>query len=261
MYHKTKGFIAGVLVALLLVGSVQAFGETSAKSISAVLGNVAVKLDGKAMTGDNIIYNGNLYIRADKISDAMGKSFSWDKQKNTADITVKPAAQPAKTVSYFFRKVNFGMTKDQVIKSEGKKPDTDEGDVISYNTTIVNNGVMLAYAFNGKNQLYGIYIFLKDKHINQNIYIDDYNSFKKVLTDKYGKPSSDDTIWSDDLFRDDPQNYGVAISMGHLAYTAEWIINEAKIVDFLHGDNFEITLMIMMTSTKYPAPATSTGLD
>ncbi len=55
----------------------------------------------------------------------------------------------------------------------------------------------------------------KEKHSNDNLYITDYNSLVSSLPGKYGEPKSQDALWSDKLFKDDPEDYGFAIAIGH----------------------------------------------
>ncbi|QNU67480.1 hypothetical protein EHE19_002850 [Ruminiclostridium herbifermentans] len=85
MNKRLQGFIAGLLVCCLILGTtVLSAGVT--KTIKAVFNQVTVKIDGKAVSGDNITYNNNVYVRADKISESLGKAFNWDKKKNTIII-------------------------------------------------------------------------------------------------------------------------------------------------------------------------------
>ncbi len=85
MNKRLQGFIAGFLVCCFILGTT-VFSEGVTKTIKAVFNQVTVKIDGKAVSGDNITYNNNVYVRADKISESLGKAFNWDKKKNTIII-------------------------------------------------------------------------------------------------------------------------------------------------------------------------------
>lgn len=64
------------------------------------------------------------------------------------------------------------------------------------------------------------------------------------MTKKYGKPDLDKIVWKNDLFKDNKQDWGTAISVGHLVYGAEWNTPTTQIIMMLHGDNYKITLII-----------------
>ena len=87
-------------------------------------------------------------------------------------------------------------------------------------------------------------------HSNENDYILDFNKLKEILTKKYGKPIEDERLWKNDLYRDDPQYWGFAISLGHLIYLATWETPATDTTDttiitlLLNGENFEIMFCI-----------------
>ena len=64
----------------------------------------------------------------------------------------------------------------------------------------VNGLVCVIYYTFIKNQLVSTgYLFLED-HSNENDYINDFKSIKKILTKKYGSPKHDIESWDNDLW-------------------------------------------------------------
>ncbi len=88
------------------------------------------------------------------------------------------------------------------------------------------------------------------KHTNKNAYLSDYFDLVSALTKKYGKPWSDKDFWDDDLYKDKPDDWGMAVSAGHLSKYAEWKMQRTTILACLKGDNFEIDLGIEYSSKK-----------
>lgn len=282
-----KGLLVGVLITTVLMLGVSGFADSILKSIQVAENSVTIKVNGNALSAPNFVYDGRTYIQVKAISDALGKDLGWDATSNTVSINDKGVSssvlpdkdikdsgkvtqpnstndsnntqQPTNT-SYVFRKVNWGMSKDEVIKSESNKPNIDEGQYISYITIIDNKDCIVLYVLNDDYKLCGIMVTLNKTHTNSNDYIDDFNSFKKMLTNKYGNPTRDDVLWKNDLFKDSPQSYGTAVAAGHLVYMTTWNLDESTIVNFLNGDNFKVKLTIMIKSTKYPQPTENIGI-
>lgn len=73
-----------------------------------------------------------------------------------------------------------------------------------------------------------------------------------MLIKKYGKTILDnDQKWFNDLYKDDYQQWGFAISLGHLSYNSSWRTPKTKIDLVLSGDNYEISLVIEYTSNQF----------
>lgn len=63
-------------------------------------------------------------------------------------------------------------------------------------------------------------------------------------------PNEDDKFWYDDLYKDDRQDWGRAIAVGHLAYQSIWENKKTKILLILRGDNYDISLSISYISVE-----------
>jgi len=101
---------------------------------------------------------------------------------------------------YDFRKTNWGMSKEQVKTTEDKKPDFEDNTMLSYEVTISEKDFDCAYLFL-EDKLYGSRYLFFEEHTNKNLYIDDYEELKEILTKEYGKPKIDKVTWKNDLFK------------------------------------------------------------
>ena len=106
----------------------------------------------------------------------------------------------AEEVKYDFRKTKWGMSKEQVKATENKKPDFEDNTKLSYEVTISEKDFECAYLFL-EDKLYGSGYLFSGEHTNKNLYIDDYEELKEILTKEYGKPKIDKATWKNDLFK------------------------------------------------------------
>ncbi len=88
MKNKLKGFLIGV-VFITMLSSVSILAIGTSKTINVILNSVYVKVNSSNLPSDNILYAGNIYVRADKISSALNKDFKWDKKANIINIQDK----------------------------------------------------------------------------------------------------------------------------------------------------------------------------
>lgn len=168
--------------------------------------------------------------------------------KEKEDITLKQSKQ-----QYDFRKANWRMSKEQVKATEDKRPDLEEDTKLLYKVKIGEDNFLCVYSFL-KDKFYRSTYLFNETHTNKNDYIDDYERLKNILIKKYGKPTTDRAVWKNNLYKDDKQDLGTAISIGHLEYRTLWM----KLVDrdiieitlLLTGDNYKISLGILYKNDK-----------
>lgn len=161
-----------------------------------------------------------------------------------------------------FRQTNWGMSKEQVKATENKEViyegDNNLGHAVTYGVEI------------GIKSYYCIYYFLEDKlytagymsteeYSNKNDYILDYEEIKEILIKKYGEPNNKKLMalhgrkeidWKDNLYRDDKNNWGLAISIGNLSYGLIWETPTTDIELILDGNNYEVNLRIRYISKE-----------
>lgn len=167
----------------------------------------------------------------------------------------------AQETKYDFRKTNWGMSMEQVKAVE----DAELFVEIENDTFLYYSGINIA----GKDSVC-LYFFLEDKlynsgyvfngeHSNKNLYIDDYKGLKEMLISKYGEPDNKKLLslynrgeiyWTNDLYKDDKSNWGLAISKGDLSYISIWETSTTEIALVLDGDNYKIYLHIGYASKE-----------
>lgn len=158
--------------------------------------------------------------------------------------------QPLDKTKNDFRQSKWGDSKSIVKNNEKAEPFVDKDGMLMYKGKLSDLDVTIGYVF--VNDLLSRSKYLIDvTHTNQNDYISDYKRLKALLTEKYGTPTLDEVKWRNKLYYDDPENYGMAISVGHLYYYCQWNTIDTEIEIMLHGENFKINHEIEYSSKRY----------
>lgn len=177
-------------------------------------------------------------------------------QPPSPDPTIKPVesektTQRESTGAYDFRETTWGMSRNEVVASEGEDP-LKEGDNIEglhyivYTTTLlggtITHEVFIIYYFI-EDQLFGGRYNILTKHSNNNDYLVDFDALKNIITKKYGTPE-EETVWKDDSNKDDKDRWGMAVKTGDLEKYAAWETPTTEITLQLKGDNYKINFAI-----------------
>jgi hypothetical protein len=144
---------------------------------------------------------------------------------------------------YNFRKTSWGMSPAEVKASESAKflEYDQKKKLMGFSGEVAGIPVDIAYLFSNNRLFAGLYMF-KGKHINSNKYLEEFSKIEDMLVQKYGNPQNDQTTWSSDLFKDDPQYWGTAVSMGYLSHAIQWQTSSTTILLNLTGDNLKVRL-------------------
>lgn len=144
-----------------------------------------------------------------------------------------------------FRETSWGMSQEQVKKIEKsefmkKKHSKSSGlDILIYNGKVGDLDCIYAYYFAENQLVEGRYVFT-EKHANNILFIDDFRKVKESLTEKYGKPTKDEVIWKNDLFKSDHSHWGAALGIGHVFFQVAWNTSETLLLLQLSGDNYKV---------------------
>lgn len=139
-----------------------------------------------------------------------------------------------------FRSCKWGDSKAQILASENTNPSeiTDSG-VHYSNKSLLSRPCDYSYSFKDGKLYAGIYI-INSVYINSNNYISEYEKLKESIITKYGKPYTDELEWNNDRYKNNPDHYGLAVSLGYLKYKSTWRTDRTIIVLMLTGENFKL---------------------
>lgn len=154
------------------------------------------------------------------------------------------------TDSFDFRKTRWGMSKKEVLKIEKEKLlSTDDSTVLVFSSEINSLDCGIVYQF-AEDKLAKAGYLITEEHTNKNDYINDYDNLKEILIKKYGAPLRSGKVWKNDLYKDSPEDWGFAISIGHLGYTSKWETPRTEINLGLNGDDYKIRLIVYYESKE-----------
>lgn len=173
-------------------------------------------------------------------------------------------AEPAETTPDF-KQFYWGDSKETIIAVEGDpalegQMTAVNAEYIAYETTAVGLDVLLAYYFCDEG-LYEVRYILTEKHSNNSLYIDDYNTFKAALTKKYGTPILDKENWENDSKKSYyADRKGTALCYGYLTYSTFYWTDRSLITMNMSADNYDISMIVYYESiTISPGEADYSG--
>jgi hypothetical protein len=159
------------------------------------------------------------------------------------------AVETESTNGIRFRSSNWGECITEVKKAEKGKPEHETDDWLLYRTQIAGFPADLSFNFVNGMLFLGMYVF-KQEHTDDNKFLDDFESVQALLTTKYGAPHEIKDIWLNDLYRDDYEARGMAVSRGDHSIFVNWIDDETSITLQLTGDNYEIRMGVLYRSNR-----------
>jgi hypothetical protein len=145
--------------------------------------------------------------------------------------------------AYDFGRGSWNMSMDEVISSEGKEPDYRFDASLTYEgKTFAEFPCTAYYLFENGALARGEYVF------DYNQYIEDFTELKSALTELFGDPSVDRVTWTDESFKDYPEDYGLSVAYGYTSYIAEWNSEDGDITLRLDGNQLVIRLVTLYQS-------------
>ena len=148
-----------------------------------------------------------------------------------------------------FRNTNWGITIDQVKILESARLVMDNGKMLSYEGRVAGLPCQIVYNF-VKNQLTESHYFFKPQHSTDNAFVQDYDTLKHSISEKYGTPTLDDATWKDDTYKGIPAKVGLAVRSGHLSLVTKWETPSTDVWLFLVGENSHMNLSMKYASRQ-----------
>lgn len=159
---------------------------------------------------------------------------------------VEPIAEPS------FRNAKWGMSIDEVKATEDLTITSEDSSGLVYNSTNISGlSAIPMFAFENGSLYRGVYKF-DVYHTDMNQYIEDYNNIHDALIEKYGTPDDDQTIWENDLYKNDKDDWGLAVYLGDLSFASRWNTDTTEIMLFLQGSvSKDLELVCAYTDVNY----------
>lgn len=158
----------------------------------------------------------------------------------------------AASINPDFRNVAWGMSRDQVKTLETLPLDEERREGLSYyDFKIDNKECALIYLFTNADELKSATYFFLSKHTTLNDYLDDHEDLRKLLIEKYGQPIEDGPHWTNKQYFEEPEQYGLAVSKGHVEFLSVWETDRTTIKLIIDGENYKIRLSIFYLAKQH----------
>ena len=134
------------------------------------------------------------------------------------------------------------INKYETAKFEGISEEDDASTMMMYSGTVSGKNAYISYLFDPAGKLYQCFYGFTDTYNNAGLYIATYKTLKESLTEKYGKPVSDEVKNLSSLARYADED--VALQLGYSAYRTVWKTETTEITLVMYnlGSGIETTL-------------------
>jgi hypothetical protein len=148
-----------------------------------------------------------------------------------------------------FRSAHWGESAATVKTYENAKLEASAVEGLAYEDEIAGLKASILYQFVDDKLVLGAYV-IHGRHVNDNLFINEYTTLQGLLKEKYGAPKVERMVWHSDLFKDNPAQWGTAVAAGALTYHTGWETPETKIDLILSGDNFKVNFGLQYRSKR-----------
>lgn len=175
----------------------------------------------------------------------------WKKRHITkiTSLLVTAMLLPQVLLAADFRGVMWGDDAGAVKKKETEKLIGDHPRNLIYQGRFAGIKMYIVYEFRNRRLIQGSY-HNQSRHADKNDFIRDHEILKNLLQKKYGIPSLDRAIWTNNTYREDDSQWGKALGLGHLSYVAEWETSNTKISALLWGEDSDIQHVVRYTEKR-----------
>lgn len=148
-------------------------------------------------------------------------------------------AELAQDIALFLNRLQqyWGSSPESLRDQVAGEIQRDEREALVVARRFVDHGVLEGYDFREGSLVAGQYLVLQRPVNGLNEFIDYYGALKTTLTNTYGPPAEDQSVWSNDLYQPLPDYWGIAMQLGHLRYAVRWDTPDGRITIELTGNH------------------------
>ncbi|MBB1452348.1 hypothetical protein H5159_14980 [Pseudoalteromonas sp. SG43-1] len=147
------------------------------------------------------------------------------------------------------RNVNWGMSIKEVKAAESVKPELEKENMLGFIDQLDDKQIFVIYYFTEGKLGKGLIRF-NNKRVNKNGFIRDFKTIDDLLKKKYGEPMDSRDLWSNDIFKDDPNSYGTALAAGALMKFSKWELEKTNIYHMVSGENYKVSHAIEFSAKQ-----------
>ena len=159
-----------------------------------------------------------------------------------------------------FRTGFWGDDEDTINKYETAKFEgvSEDGLTMLYSGSVAGNDAYIMYCFDPAGKLYRGLYGITTTYSTASLYITSYETLKDSLTEKYGKPSSDEVRKISSLAK--YADADVALQLGYSVYQTIWNTETTEVSLGMLNDGSGISILISYTDPNHEKVKNTSGL-
>lgn len=176
-------------------------------------------------------------------------AFSLAESASMDDFLADVAKIVNKSTFAFGNGICLGMDIDIVKEKLGNSAsERGGGKVVVHEGKAAGKEAMTFFRFNENEALTDIGVVVTENYSCGSLYIQDFDLLDDSLQTKYGTPVfKRKEQWNDDLWKNVPENWGIALNRGDLSLTSEWEVDGVKIRHQIRGNDYDIAHTVSYT--------------
>jgi hypothetical protein len=144
-----------------------------------------------------------------------------------------------------FRNTSWGMDRAQVVVTEGMPPNqtAERGGevVLRYESARLAGIVCRVVYILARDKLVRTKYVFQQEHSDKNDFLSDFVRVDAFLIGMMESPTEQRVLWRNEVYKTEPQHYGIAVSLGQLLYSTQWKGTRTIVTHALTGENGVIT--------------------
>lgn len=159
-----------------------------------------------------------------------------------------------------FRTGFWGDDEDTINKYETAKFEgpADDGSALLYSGSVAGNDAYIVYYFDPAGKLYRGLYGITTTYSTASLYITSYETLKDSLSEKYGKPSSDEVRKISSLAK--YADADTALQLGYSVYQTIWNTETTEVSLGMLNDGSGISILISYTDPNHEEVKNTSGL-
>lgn len=159
--------------------------------------------------------------------------------------------QPTSEPNGDFRGFTWGTTKEVVQANESATLISVDNVSLKYEGSVGDYDAMIYFNFLSTGELAKGGYSIREVYINPQNYVEDFTSIDNILTGLYGSPVSQDEVWVNELYKDSPRDWGLALESGDLSLYSIFSNEKTQIQHRLYTNSDLVFHFIMYFSYEY----------
>ena len=144
-----------------------------------------------------------------------------------------------------FRGMEWGSSATQVLANHDQQPDLQQQDMLVWSVVVAGVDAQAIFEFGPGGLNEGSYMFT-EAHIGApGRFFRDYEAVEAALIEQHGLPNETGEVWTEDTFRGDRENRGMALRLGHMQLGSVWNAANATITHLLSEISGDITHFLL----------------